>query len=47
MLKSGPYDYCVSPSPFGLDFGTLDFRLGLDNSEDDGQLTRDRHVSRV
>ena len=33
MLKSygwvgwvdGPCDYCVSPSPFGLDFGTLDF----------------------
>ena len=21
----GPYDYCVSPSPFELDFGTLDF----------------------
>ena len=21
----GPCDYCVSPSPFGLDFGTLDF----------------------
>ena len=21
----GPWDYCVSPSPFGLDFGTLDF----------------------
>ena len=39
--------FSVSPSPFSLDFGTLDFRLGLDNSEDDGQLTRDRHVSRV
>ena len=32
MLKSygwwvggGPCDFCVSPSPFGLDFGTLDF----------------------
>ena len=33
MLKSygivvgggGPCDYSVSPSPFGLDFGTLDF----------------------
>ena len=34
MLKSygvgwggggGPCDYCVSPSPFDLDFGTLDF----------------------
>ena len=29
-------DFSVSPSPFGLDFGTLDFRLwdlglGLDN----------------
>ena len=21
----GPCDYCVSSSPFGLDFGTLDF----------------------
>ena len=29
MLKSyrvgGPCDFSVSPSPFGLDFGTLDF----------------------
>ena len=32
MLKSyrvgwggGPCDYCVSPSPFDLNFGTLDF----------------------
>ena len=33
MLKSygvgggvgGPFDFSVSPSPFGLDFGTLDF----------------------
>ena len=30
MLKSygwggGPWDFSVSPSPFGLDFGTLDF----------------------
>ena len=40
MLKSygavgwvgGPCDFSVSPSPFGLDFGTLDldFGLGLD-----------------
>ena len=32
----GPCDFGVSPSPFGLDFGTLglwDFRLGLDNYE--------------
>ena len=37
MLKSygwggGPWDFIVSPSPFGLDFGTLDFwtsALGL------------------
>ena len=31
----GPCDYCVSPSPFGLDFGTLglwDFGLGLDKN---------------
>ena len=28
----GPCDSSsVSPSPFGLDFGTLDFGLGLDN----------------
>ena len=26
----GTCDYSVSPSPFGLDFGTLDFGLGLD-----------------
>ena len=25
MLKSWVCDYCVSPSPFGPDFGTLDF----------------------
>ena len=24
-MVGGPCDYCVSPSPFGLDFGTLDF----------------------
>ena len=29
----GPCDFSVSPSPFGLDFGTLDFGLGLDNKE--------------
>ena len=27
----GPCDFSVSPSPFGLDIGTLDFGLGLDN----------------
>ena len=27
----GPCDFSVSPSPIGLDFGTLDFGLGLDN----------------
>ena len=27
----GPCDFGVSPSPFDLDFGTLDFGLGLDN----------------
>ena len=36
MLKSygfgGPSDFSVSPSHFGLDFGTLDFGLGLDKS---------------
>ena len=30
----GLCDYCVSPSPFGLDFGTLDFGTGLDNKDD-------------
>ena len=29
---NGPCDFSFSPSPFGLDFGTLDFGLGLDNS---------------
>ena len=28
----GPCDFSVSPSPFGLDFGTLDFGLRLDNN---------------
>ena len=28
----GPCDFSVSPSPFGLDFGTLDFGLGLDKN---------------
>ena len=27
----GPCDFSVSPSPFGLEFGTLDLGLGLDN----------------
>ena len=26
----GPCDFSVSPSPFGLDFWTSDFGLGLD-----------------
>ena len=32
-----PCDFIVSPSPFGLDFRTLDldFRLGLDNNLED------------
>ena len=30
-VVGGPCDFCVSPSPFGLDFGTLDLRLRLDN----------------
>ena len=29
-MGGGPCNFSVSPSPFGLDFGTLDFRLGLD-----------------
>ena len=33
LVGGGPCDFSVSPSPFGLDFGTLDldFGLGLDN----------------
>ena len=30
-MGGGPCDFSVSPSPFGLDFVTLDFGLGLDN----------------
>ena len=30
-VVGGPCDFSVSPSPFGLDFGILDFGLGLDN----------------
>ena len=30
-LVGGPCAFSVSPSPFGLDFGTLDFGLWLDN----------------
>ena len=25
MVVGGPCDFIVSPSPFGIDFGTLDF----------------------
>ena len=25
VVVGGPYDFSVSPSPFGLDFGTSDF----------------------
>ena len=25
VVGGGPWDFSVSPSPFGLDFGTLDF----------------------
>ena len=28
----GLCDYCVSPSPFGLDFGTLDLGLTISHS---------------
>ena len=37
----GPCDYCVSPSPFGLDFGTLDFGtsdLDLTKKEEKGHM---------
>ena len=27
----GPCDFCVTPSPFGLDFGTSDSGLTIDN----------------
>ena len=39
----GPCDFSVSPSPFGLDFGTLDFGLGLDN---DYSLLNYREISK-
>ena len=32
IYGGGPCDFSVSPSPFGLDFWTWDFGLGLDNS---------------
>ena len=35
----GPWDFSVSPSPFGLDFGLWDFGLGLDNKIDYNSLT--------
>ena len=31
-MGGGPCDFSVSQSPFGLDFRTLDFGLGLDNN---------------
>ena len=34
----GPCDFSVSPSPFGLDFGTLDFGT-LDFGTSDSGLT--------
>ena len=37
-VRVGPSDFSFSPSHFGLDFGTLDFRLGLDNNNDDDVL---------
>ena len=37
-VRVGPSDFSVSPSPFGLDFGTLDFGLELDNNNDDDVL---------
>ena len=48
----GPCDYCVSPSPFGLDFGTLDLGLtinALDNFVPNGQTDRrtDRGTARA
>ena len=32
-MVGGPDQYRVSLSPFGFDFGLLDFRLGLDNKD--------------
>ena len=37
-VRVGPSDFSVSPSHFGLDFGTLDFGLELDNNNDDDVL---------
>ena len=36
----GPCDFSVSPSPFGLDIGTLDFGLGLDNKMETNSKSR-------
>ena len=40
-MGGGPCDFTVSPSPFGLDFGTLDFGtsdLGLTISKIDNKI---------
>ena len=40
----GPWDFSVSPSSFGLDFGTLDFGLGLDNILQDDLCTTEQEI---
>ena len=51
-VVGGPCDFSVSPSPFGLDFGTLDLGLtinALDNFVPNGQTDRrtDRGTARA
>ena len=43
----GPCDFSVSPSPFGLDFGTLDFGLGLDNKTKLYLILNTKHLQRA
>ena len=38
-MVGGPCDFCASPSPVGLDSGTLDFGLGLDNMRKAARLS--------
>ena len=33
-IRGGPCDYCVNPSPFGLDFGTSDSGLTIRSTMD-------------
>ena len=43
----GPCDFSVSPSPFGLDSGTWNFGLGLDNNHSGVSLLPDAGVGQT